>query len=96
MKLPKTVSIGGIKYSVKEIKELRDSDNSKLDGVINYNKLTISIEADMSEDMKYIILWHEVIHGILNQSDIPHKENLVATLGYGIYGFLRANKMWWN
>ena len=93
MNLPKSVKIGGIVYDIVEVERLLDADNhDKLDGQIKYNKSEISIEKNMSDQIKISTLWHEVIHGILMQADVEVEEKLITILGFAICGFVQDNK----
>ena len=92
MKLPKHIKIMGIVYDIKEVEKLLDDDGiKKLNGTIRYNTTEILIDKGLSEQLKIITLWHEVIHGLLTQAEVDHKENIVSVLGYGICGFINEN-----
>lgn len=90
--LPEVIRIGGTDYKVKEIRDLRDG-NTGLNGHILYNDCEIRIEEDMSDHIKLVTAWHEVVHGILEHAGISdHKEAMVVALGYGIVQVLRDNE----
>jgi glutamine synthetase type III len=93
MKLPKTVSISGVVYDIKEVDKLLDDGRTeKLDGNIGYTQTEILFEKEASSQMKAVVLCHEVIHGLLTHAGIEHNEQLVTVLGYGICGFIQENK----
>lgn len=90
--VPKTIRIGTVDYIVTVVSGLMDGDVN-LNGHIVYNQSEIRVEQDMTPLMKYIIIWHEVIHGILEQAGIDeHDENVVVALAYGIANVLRCNE----
>lgn len=90
--LPETLRIGGIDFSVEEVENLRDGSTG-LNGWIRINDCQIRIEAGLSPQMKLTVLWHEAVHGLLEQSGFngDHDERLVRALGYGIVQALRDN-----
>ena len=91
-KLPEVIRIGGIDYSVKPIENLREG-NTNLNGHILYNDCEIRIEDDMNDSIKWVTIWHETIHGLLEHAGMGnHDENLVIALGYGITQALRDNE----
>lgn len=91
-KLPSSVTLAGIKYDIVEVEKLIDDDGiTKLDGNINYAITQIQIEKNLSDQLKIVTLWHEVIHGLLRQAEIEHEEKIVSVLGYGICGFIQDN-----
>lgn len=92
----KQVQIGPVTYSVTEQPKLmtrvRDGSTQWVNGCISPEKLTIEIEADNHPDVKLIALWHEAIHGILDQAGhTDHPELLVLALGYGLVQLVRDN-----
>jgi hypothetical protein len=90
--IPKSVKIAGIVYQVRLVTNLLDNDERvKLNGCIKYGISEIQIEKKLSDQVKQVTLWHEVIHGILSQAEIEHDEKLVEVLGYGICGFIQDN-----
>ena len=91
-KLPSSVTLAGIKYDIVEVEKLIDDDGiTKLNGNIKYAITQIQIEKNLSDQLKIVTLWHEVIHGLLGQAEIEHEEKIVSVLGYGICGFIQDN-----
>jgi len=89
--LPASVRIGGTDYAVIEVKGLRDG-STDLNGHILYNESEIRVEAEMTAHNKWVTVWHEVIHGILEHAGHGHhEETMVIALGYGISQVLRDN-----
>ncbi len=89
--LPETIRIGGTDYEVFQVKELRDG-TVWLNGQILFDVCKIKIESELSEHRKFLVLWHETIHGILEHAGMDDDENLVKALGYGITQVLRDNE----
>lgn len=90
--LPETVKIGGVDYIVEYVPDLRDGDQG-LNGWIRYNDCKIQIDADLSDQRKRIVLWHEIVHGLLENAgaESEHDEKIVVALGYGLVQVLRDN-----
>lgn len=87
------VLIGGIQYPVHRVAELRDGD-TKLDGHIKYRPYSINLDAELGEQGERVVLWHEVLHGILAQAGFRHEdehEQLLDALAYGIVQVLQDN-----
>lgn len=92
MALPDTLRIGGVDFSVAEIEDLREG-NTGLNGHIRFNLSTIEVEATLGEQQKRTVIWHEVIHGILEHAGFDeHEERMVCALGYGIVQVLKDNE----
>lgn len=97
MTLPDKVQIGPISYQIKHVEDLHttEEDGKKyigLNGHILYNSATIKVEENLTEDMKIAVVWHEVLHGLLEQAGIDeHPEKVIVVLGYGLVRLLRDN-----
>lgn len=91
----KSIKIGPITYQVQEVKDLHthEGDTRKyLHGEIKWADATIRVEIDQADDRKVVTLWHEAIHGILeNAGQDDHPENLVIALGFGVVQLMRDN-----
>lgn len=86
-KLPGKVRIGGIDYEVRIVSDLRDGDKS-LNGWIRYDPCLILIDADLNEQMMWVTLIHEVLHGVGDQCGRPIEEDTIESIAYGLYGVL--------
>lgn len=88
-----TVKIGPILFEVVEEKGLVNGDKTrKLDGHIRYSDCRIEVEASMAPQAKRQTIWHEIVHGILNQAGYwKQGEELVDALAYGIMSVLQDN-----
>lgn len=92
--LPARIKIGGIEYEIEEQPGLLDDNNSfKVDGKISFSHNEIFIELDLSQQAKFVTLWHEILHGILRHANYKNddEEKLVDILSYGICGVIQDN-----
>ena len=90
MKIPKTVKIGGIIYSVQEVDRLTFGDSATAE--INYRKSTIEIAKDISEQRKHRDFLHEVMHAIYdNLGYSEHNEKQIDELAGALYQFVVDN-----
>jgi hypothetical protein len=91
MPLPQTITIGAIEYAVKPVQNLHSS-NGDLYGQISYSAMEIQVDDQYTDCQRTpFILWHEVLHGILEQAGIDVKENVIVSLGYGVVEALKDN-----
>lgn len=88
----KRIRIGAIDYDVREVISLRNDDDERLDGQIDYVECVIRTVVSCSEQMRRVILWHEILHGILTQAGIEEQpEALIDVIAYGVTQVLRDN-----
>jgi len=91
----RTVKIGPVTYEIKVVRGLMDdAKNTKLWGQISYENCIIELEEDQNSSANRVILWHEIVHGLLQgsgHSKLDDKEDLVTALAYGIVGVLKDN-----
>jgi hypothetical protein len=94
MILPKAIEIGAITYSVRVKEDLRSDNGVRLFGQIVYADCEILIDEKYVDGQRLpFSVWHEVIHGILEQAGMSNvKEKVVEVLGYGIVDALRKNE----
>lgn len=90
------VKVGPLGYEVVEEAGLHDHDDNNvkrsLHGDINYRDGIIHLEKDQSDDLKSVVLVHELIHGILfNACAEKHDENLIEVIAHGIVAALKDN-----
>ena len=90
-----SVKIGPMVYTVSVVERLEGDDGHKIDGHIIYNTLSVALDAALAPQMARQVLWHEILHGILNQSGLPDigdkEEAIIDVLAYGIIGALDDN-----
>ena len=87
----RTVKIGPLTYTVTEDYPLIASDGEMLYGEIAYEACTIRISSRAAEGLKPVILWHEILHGILSQAglEMPNEEAVAEALSHGIVQVLQ-------
>jgi hypothetical protein len=90
------LKIGAIEYDVREVEDLHTTDEQghkvAMHGAIYYDDTQISIERHQNAQQKIATLWHEAVHGILNQAGhTEHEEAHVIALGYGLAALVRDN-----
>lgn len=85
------IKIGSTTYLVIDREDLHDNHKT-LYGWIRHDTSEILIEKDVGPQKRYIVLWHEIVHGILHNAGIEdHEERMVLALGHGIVQVLRDN-----
>jgi hypothetical protein len=90
------LKIGTLSYTIVEKSDLvgrnKEGERIWLNGDIRYRKQHIRIERKLSDDKKLVTLWHEALHGILEQAGInDENETIVIALSYGIVKLLQDN-----
>lgn len=88
--------IGPVTYRVKELDDLHsvDDDGKKkwLHGHIVYADGEIRVANDQAADRKVITVWHEAMHGILDNAGFTeHPEAAIIALGFGLVQLIRDN-----
>ncbi len=92
-----SLKIGPVTYKVEFKPRLYgpgdDGKNVWLNGEIDYGQCLIQIEQEkMSPQLIAEVLWHEAVHGILEQAgQTEHSEAMVKALGYGLVQLVRDN-----
>lgn len=94
MKIPDSIRIGGTEYTIKIVPNLRNGILAAY-GHIDYDKSLIELSAtDGTEHQKRCkILWHEILHGIIEHAgiNVKNEEDVVDVLSKGIYQVLQDN-----
>lgn len=90
--------VGAIHYTLIEEKDLCDyrPDGTRvgLNGHIRYNECQIKVDSDLHPQIKEITIWHEVLHGILENAGFFQEqthERIIDALAHGIVQVLRDN-----
>lgn len=94
MKIPKSVRIAGIEYTVIDGVESLNDGFQMLMGQIDYLESEIRIsDRAPSHQMKCVTLWHEILHGIQfnNGMEIENEEQVIEMFARGIYQVLQDN-----
>lgn len=94
MKIPESVRIQGVEYSVHIVPNLRHG-NLAAYGHIDFENSVIELsDTDGTEHQKRCqVLWHEILHGIreANGMEIENEEAIVEMFAKGIYQVLQDN-----
>lgn len=93
----KTVRIGAIDYSVFLSESIAQKND--LAGQICYPSLEIELDAGAQPQRQYVILLHEIVHGIFTHSKLDDTlnekekllEDVVEIVAHGMLGVIRDN-----
>ena len=80
MKIPEQIRIGGIEYQIVHESRMNDG-RVLLAGQIRHMECQIALAEECSHEYKCLSLWHEIMHGIEEQSQIAR----------GVYQVLQDN-----
>lgn len=93
----KIIKIGGMNYGVWFKSEPFVFDSRPVDGAINHTQGIISVvdRGDISTQYVNQVLCHEIVHGIIEQFNVPlrgvDEEEFVEAFGKGLYALLSEN-----
>jgi hypothetical protein len=73
--------------------ERRNESGNLLWGKITHASGELYIWDGLSPDQQYVVLWHEMLHGIESQHDLDLGEGPLDTLAYGIVSLLEHNDL---
>lgn len=94
MKIPDSVRIGGVEYSIEYVENLNNGVNLAY-GYIDYDncKIQLSSTCGVAHERRCQTLLHEILHGIRNHAglEIENEEEVVDTLAKGLYQVLQDN-----
>lgn len=94
MKIPKSVRIAGVEYTVDLIPNLNNGTNMAY-GHIDYDNSCIELSDThgVEHQKRCVTLWHEILHGIreANGMEIKNEEAVVEMFARGIYQVLQDN-----
>lgn len=83
------VKIGAITYDITRDATLHDTG---FNGQIRFNRCQIVIAENLHPVAAQQVLWHEIVHGIMQQAGITKQpENIVDAIAYGVMQVLRDN-----
>lgn len=90
-----SVKIGPMRYEViSNDDRMPESDTGYRIGEIDYERLRIRLKNTLNDQVRIQTLWHEIIHGILNNAGSPDKsqmETIIDAVATGIIQVLRDN-----
>ena len=94
MKIPNSVRIGGVEYTVKREMNLNDGVNM-LYGRVEWEPSEILLKYGMGQQHSGVTLWHEIVHALLYHNcaelDEETEERVAEVLGLGLYQVLEDN-----
>lgn len=93
MKIPEQIRIGGIEYQIVHESRMNDG-RVLLAGQIRYMECQIALAEECSHEYKCLSLWHEIMHGIEEQSQIAlgeDRERIIEAFARGVYQVLQDN-----
>lgn len=94
MKIPESVRIGGVEYTISFEEHLNDKTHLCY-GCISYEDSEIKLSSDRGtgHEFRCITLWHEILHGICEHAglEIEDEEKIVEVLSRGVYQVLQDN-----
>lgn len=94
MKIPKSIRIAGVEYTVDLIPNLNNGTNMAY-GHIDYGNSCIELSDTLGVEhqKRCVTLWHEILHGIreANGMEIKNEEAVVEMFARGIYQVLQDN-----
>jgi hypothetical protein len=95
MQTPSKVRIGGVDFVIAFKSRLLSDDDKLLCGQIHHRTSEIFINSDLGEEMQYITLLHEVLHGIAEHAQLElgdHGETVIDVFARGIYQVAKDNQ----
>ncbi len=80
----KTLRIGGYRYTIEEVKELRSEADKPLHGQHVWSQSKILLQKELPQPQKEEILIHEVLHAIFISTGHKHNEQLIDAISNGL------------
>ena len=95
MEIPRSIRIDTVDYTVEK-KERLIVGGKSAQGCITYSKHLIEVEPDIQDEQGMVqTLWHEILHGIMEERALDFKESseetLINELSKGIYQVIKDN-----
>ena len=100
VKLPLTIQVGAIDYTIKEVPPPVDPDNRELLATCDHIEGLILIDGDLNRQQRNETLWHELVHVINCQYFNQHlfagdaTENNVSVIGKALNQIMRGLGLW--
>lgn len=86
------ITIGDIPYEIKLAENLH-SGSDELLGEIDHYKANITLDENLPGAMLPVVLWHEVLHGVCNQTGLELSEEAITALAYQVCSLLNKNPL---
>lgn len=93
MKIPKSLRINGMEYTIAQVQNLNDGC-SVLQGEINFKNGTIALNSEYCHEEKCITLLHEALHGYERAAELElgeNREHIIEVFARGMYQLLQDN-----
>ena len=94
MKIPRSIRIGGIEFSVNYAENLRNGNDLCYGSILpDASEIWLSSTDGTEHQRQCVTLWHEILHGIREQNGlvIENEEAVVEMFSRGIYHVLQDN-----
>lgn len=90
MQIPGRIKVGAIWYTIRQVGQSQiDTESCATMGDCDYQTQTIRIAEGVSQEMKEVTLFHEILHAVDCQLD----HDLVELLAQSLYQVFKENKM---
>lgn len=86
------VSVCGIPHEVIEREDVFDKEVVQF-GQIDYRKAVITLNKNVSQEVKEESLWHEIMHGILvhlGYNEMSDNEQFIQAVANGVYQAIKS------
>lgn len=93
------LQMGSLTFRVEKVNDLQydteDGGKASAFGLFNLSETFIQIEAGLNPSLERVILLHEVLHGILEQTGEKgdHEEQLIDRLAYALMDLFSRNPL---
>lgn len=95
MKIPNTVKIDGMEYTITLTNEtIMNEDFKVLLGRIDYTQCKIVLDGKANEQTVKATLMHEIVHGIMKERNIDmqtEQETFIDEIAKGFYNLINDN-----
>ncbi len=95
MRIPETVNILGVVFNVVQQKDIV-SDGDECMGCCEFTTQTIRLKQDLGDDMKGVVLLHEILEALNENLKLRLKHDIMDTLDIGLYQVLKENDLRFN
>lgn len=96
MKIPETVKVDGMTYTVMQSDKILIIDNKQCKGLVDYEMHTISIDNAVQDKQGCEqTFWHEVVHAIVRERNVTleadNDESITDELAKGLHMVIKEN-----
>jgi hypothetical protein len=89
--MQRVLKIGAIKYRLRFLKTVLDEKGKEILGDVNFQKAEIRISRNQSGQAENKVVWHEVLHVVLDLCGIPASESTTDKLADTLIQVLADN-----